>query len=69
LTNLTLWGYGLQSPLERGTALEIDYLRRSAKEARLQKISKPIIRSKMQEEKPISNRFQKRPTGMVWTLP
>ena len=42
MTNLTLWGYGLQSSLKREEqrkllALEMDYLRKSAKVSRLQK--------------------------------
>ena len=41
-------------------ALEMDYLRRSARVSRLQKIPNTIFRSKMQAEQSILDRIQKR---------
>ena len=41
-------------------ALEMDYLRRSARVSRLQKIQNTTIRSKMQADQPILDRLQRR---------
>ena len=66
---LTLWGYGLQSPLKKLLkteeqrklfSLEMDYLRRSARVLSLQEVPNTAIMSKMQAEQSILDRIQKR---------
>ena len=50
-------------------ALEMDYLRRSAKVSRLQKIPNTAIRIKMQAEKINFKQNSKKVIKMVWTPP
>ena len=52
-------------------ALEMDYLRRSARVSRLQKIPNTTIRSKMQAEQSVLDRIpkNKKAIEMVWTPP
>ena len=50
-------------------ALEMDYLRRSARVSRLQKLPNTTIRCKMQAEQSILDRIQRRQFEMVWTTP
>ena len=50
-------------------ALEMDYLRMSAKVSRLQKIPNTAIRNKMQAEKSILRQNSKKAIEMVWRPP